>query len=483
MSPFTILGNDVINEVSLYLPVEDFVSFQRVCKDIYFTTSKIICIQRSEAQSRQITHKAIVNRESFFLSGPPGVGKTYTISKIIDQGTEKGLNVVPTSPTGISTTHIPGGVTLHSLMGRLWTFSIDQLESRLGNGDLKNLKFYKSLKNIDVLIIDEISMVGANLFDKLELLARYSKENDKIMGGMQIICVGDFFQLPPVCDKYIFRSKKWKELSLPTIEMNLPVRQHKDICWFNLLNRIREKKVDEIDIQKLQSKLIKTDSDTLDIIKGKYGVILTPKNSICSYYNKQAFDMNPSRICDQFNSIDKVLKKRRIDNRTFYDNTGDMSVQTAIKYLGKKLDRTEEQVKIKNGALYVLTINIDIKRKMVNGTQCIYNEDTRFFYSHDGELLFDINFIVRKRKTYFLKIHGDYYFQRKQIPLKLAHSLTIHSSQGMTLEKVVIDAGKNIFNRSMLYVAFSRLSSFEGLTLLELDERKIKQQKTTRKKK
>jgi hypothetical protein len=169
------LGSDVIYEVSLYLSVEDFVSFQRVCKNTYNTISKMICIQRSEAHTRNMVHKAIIKRESFLLHGPGGVGKSYTISKIYEEGKQKGLNVVATAPTGMGAIHLPSGRTIHSLMGLMWKHPVDIIQRWiLENGE--RLTFYKRLKNIDILIIDEISMVGATLFEKLDILCRYAKK-------------------------------------------------------------------------------------------------------------------------------------------------------------------------------------------------------------------------------------------------------------------------------------------------------------------
>jgi ATP-dependent DNA helicase PIF1 len=183
--------------------------------------------------------KYIDEDQNIFITGSGGTGKSTSLYEIRKYLSEIGKRFKVTAPTGIAAINVKG-ITLHSFVG-LGLAEKDKETLYAITKANKNL--YKRWVNLDVLIIDEISMVDIDFFKKLNYIAKNIRDKDEIFGGIQIILIGDFFQLPPVNkssenEEYLFETKLWKNMNLKIIELTKNMRQD-NIQFFNILNEIR----------------------------------------------------------------------------------------------------------------------------------------------------------------------------------------------------------------------------------------------------
>lgn len=464
---FCSIPGDILYEIAGYLEVIDFIHFSLTHKLSNKVLSDRRFIQNAEARTRQIAHQVVIKRESIFITGPGGVGKSYTLQYIHQYAKKKNLTINMTAATGIAASNLPEGRTLHSFSGlKLAKITLEQIQAIFDDG--KTIGSVKLWITTDILVIDEISMIPRHFFEKLDLCARHHLKNNKPFGGIQLVLCGDFYQLSPVGGTFVFRSLLWNKLHIPIIQLTIPVRQTKDQTWFNLLNDIRKGNISEENIERLKSRLIPIKDE--DLISGKYGTILVPTNMESNNLNNKAFDLNPSMVISRYEAFDEIYFRTRLPNGRYeYTPSLGISIKYAQKKIAKQMNKTPDIIELKHNTLYVMTKNIDVKNGYVNGLQCKFDEIIGKMITLKGEEL-PLKVFDRIKTRY--PVEGDYYLLRYQIPFRLGHSLTIHSSQGMTLTKACVNAGKQIFSPGQIYVALSRLESMSGLLLLDFDEKK-----------
>ena len=196
--------------------------------------------------------RLIESRQNVFLHGPGGTGKSYTIKKLAKSFLADGVNVSVTSTTGISAYGLMED-DVHASTIHKW--------AGIGTGEGDVMSLIKSIKTIrqsalmnwyrtEVLIIDEVSMLGGNLFFKLNEIGKILRKSNRVFGGIKLIVCGDMYQLPPVKDNWVFKTEAWKECNFFRIELDKPYR-YKDMEWFGLLLRARIGKLNENDIAQL----------------------------------------------------------------------------------------------------------------------------------------------------------------------------------------------------------------------------------------
>lgn len=365
----------------------------------------------------------IKNKENLFITGPAGSGKSFLIKEITNLN--KGLNIAITSSTGISSINI-GGITVHSFLGLGIETNVEQIVS-----SFKFKRKLAELRILDILIIDEISMINSNLFDAIHSILCYAKQSKSPFGGIQVICLGDFFQLPPVKGDYAFKSKYWKLLN--AVNINKIYRQ-KDKTFIDLLNKVRIGEIDEDDILRLNNKLI----DKTHKFDDK--LYLFPKN-------KEVDELNSAKFKE-------ISENNEI--KTYYMdliNTTNFTLIPDVLKLCKK-------------SKVILLINLDLERGLVNGSVGIVK-------GFMGELpIVEFENGITETIKKFIWTSKDKTKRISQIPLKLAYALSIHKSQGMTLENAVIDL-KNCFIHGQLYVALSRIKTLDGLYIINFDKKSI----------
>ncbi len=383
------------------------------------------------------------SNKNILITGPGGCGKSTTIKEIIKYYKRKNINIGVTSSTGISASLI-NGTTLHSFLQiGLGTKTYTELYEKLKYKS--NQKDYKKLKNLQVLIIDEISMIDDKLFTKIAAYLSLIKEIKKPFGGIQLILCGDFYQLPPVNNTYCFKSNIWSRLKIKVIELKTQMRQYDDLEFQNILNNIKENNITE----EIYNKLEKLKENKLNSeIKP---TILYSKN------------IDVDRINN--NELDKLIKKTNVSTYEFpikYDYTN----KDIKKHLSNPhgLHNLEKKLILCKGLQVMVTHNVDINNKITNGTRGVIvsiNYPNVIIKTLSGEI-----YIM----PYVKHINDiDENITYEYMPLKLAYAITIHKSQGQTLDYIQIDLGKNIFENGMAYVALSRAKTLKSIYLSKLD--------------
>jgi len=396
---------------------------------------------------------------NIFLTGKAGTGKT-TFLRNVRQSTLKRSVVV--APTGVAALNA-GGVTIHSFFQLPFGPQLpgDQLTTEIKRHAAANQKFTREkiniIRSLDLLIIDEISMVRADLLDAIDVVLRRYRNRSKPFGGVQLLMIGDLQQLAPITKNdewellrpyydspFFFSSLALQKTVFTAIELKHIYRQN-DQLFIDLLNKIRDNE---------------PDSESLRILNERYNPRFNhdenPGYITLTTHNQQAEQMNEKRL-------EKIRSKKHFFNAkisgTFpeytYPTLPKLELKTGAQVMFVKND-SSPQKRYYNGKIGIIT-GIDPENESItvlcNGDDEEINvtpeEWNNFSYSIDPQS----NEIVEKSVGTF-----------NQIPLKLAWAITIHKSQGLTFSKAIIDANA-AFAHGQVYVALSRCTSLEGLVL------------------
>lgn len=389
------------------------------------------------------------SQEHVFLTGNAGTGKTTLINDL-RQVTEKNIAVV--APTGVAAVNIKGE-TIHSFFG--FAPNMTQEKAKQDASRTKKTKIYQGL---DILVIDEISMVRADLLDCIDVFLQQVRKKRSPFGGVKVIMVGDLHQLPPVVTSseqaalnslygspFFFSSHVFEKITnglfrqLIVIELTTIYRQ-KDPKFIEILNKIRHNLILEEDLEILNKYSL--DSESLDDY-----VLLTT-------INDTADRVNDARL-------------RQIDGplHVFHAHViGDFSEKQAPAGM---------EISLKTGAK-VMLLNNDTNDRWINGTiGTLYrvSKDEVYVKLENGEIekiepvtwnAYKTSFNEEKNKIESFEV-GSF----KQMPLRLAWAITIHKSQGKTFQKVAVDFGRGTFAHGQAYVALSRATSLQGLRLVQ----------------
>ncbi|XP_022916296.2 ATP-dependent DNA helicase PIF1 [Onthophagus taurus] len=376
-----------------------------------------------------------------FFTGSAGTGKSYLLKKIISSLPPD--VTVATASTGVAACHI-GGITLHQFAG-------------IGNGEatLERAKELvmkpvsaKNWRKCKHLIIDEVSMIDAQFFEKIESVARHVRNNTKPFGGLQLILCGDFFQLPPVKRDikkneaiFCFQTPVWKDCVDRTFELTIVHRQS-DEGFVKILNSIRIGKVTD----EITSVLTSTAKHKIE----ENGILAT---RLCSHTN-DANVINESR-----------LKALTGESKIFQAQDSD---PTSTKHLDQSTPVPGKLI-LKVGAQVMLLKNINVTNGLVNGARGVIK---RF----EGELpvvgMRNNKEYVAKPEKWLLKTARGNTISRMQVPLKLAWAFSIHKSQGLTLDCVEMSLAR-VFEAGQAYVALSRAKSLETLRILDFKSTQV----------
>ncbi len=377
-----------------------------------------------------------------FLTGEPGAGKTYVLNQYIDWLLASDLSVAITASTGIAATHI-GGTTIHSWSGIgardvLNHYDLDAIAS--------NEKVVRRIKKARVLVIDEISMLDGRVLDMVETVCRTVKQKGDAFGGMQVILVGDFFQLPPIAgrgemSRFAFESNAWSSAKFLTCYLTEQHRQEDELL-LGLLNSIRKNDVDESHYTLLSEQ---TDIGIPDIEPTK---LFT--------HNSDVESMNTARL-RELNTV----------GRTF-----NMESRGSKQYLASLVKNclSPEVLELRLEAMVMCTKN-NFEMGYVNGTLARVVE----FDREDG---FPVIETGDGRKIKIVpqswSIHEDdkVLAEITQVPLRLAWAITVHKSQGMSLDAAEIDL-RNAFTYGQGYVALSRVRSLTGMKVIGLNSQAL----------
>ena len=305
---------------------------------------------------------------------------------------------------------------------------------------------------LKTLIIDEISMLSAEFFDKLELLARLVRKNDKPFGGIQIILSGDFCQLSPIDSKnFCFESLSWNNVIDKVVYLTKIIRQE-NIEFQNCLSNIRIGKINEITKNTINNRInAKLEND--------FGIIPT-----------KLFSKNFNVDFTNNSELDKLTKKNK---RYVYPmNCNFVNSKNIDKY--KKNISAVENLELCIGCQVMLIFNMDIKNQLINGSRGIIT-DFIFKNGYYIPIVRFLNGIEMEIDFHEWKIEEEEKVigSIKQIPLKLAYAFSIHKSQGSSLDYAIIDL-LELFDYGMAYVALSRVRNLEGLSIISINWNKVK---------
>ena len=391
---------------------------------------------------QQTALKIVKTGQNVFLTGSAGTGKTHILNEFVLY--LKSRKVIPTivAPTGIAASHL-NGQTIHSYFSLGIRDSID--EYFISN--LIEKKYLQTrFKKLKVLIIDEISMVSPNIFTSIDKILRAFKQNDNPFGGIQVILSGDFFQLPPISKnndgkRFAWQSPSWKELDLQTCYLEKKFRQDDNQLIF-VLDEIRSGNVSQKSHDILNARLKKD----LDI------------------------DFTPTKLYTHNMDVDKINNNElvSIDNKSQVFKYTSEGAKSNIEKLFKSA-LVQEELTLKKDAV-VMFIKNNPEKYYINGTTGVVIDFTK-----DEQKLP----IVKLSNGYVVKVEyedwkiendsGKIQAKISQIPLKLAWAITIHKSQGMTLDAAQIDLSKT-FEVGQGYVALSRIKNIEGLKLMGFND-------------
>ncbi len=380
-------------------------------------------------------------KDHFYITGKAGSGKS-TLLAYFRSVTQKNTAVL--APTGVAAIRVKGQ-TIHSFFG----FPPKVIQTR----HIKKVRQIELLQNLETLIIDEISMVRADVFDAIDYSLRvHRKKLTQPFGGVQVIVFGDLFQLPPVVNmdesslleriypngQFFFHSNIFQDAQFKTLELQSIYRQTDD-HFIYLLNAVRDGSITNSQIDNLNDSLV----DSFEMDEGK--IILTTTNARASGINQN------------------YLKQLSSEEFSYQAQ--------ATGQFYKELFPTDEVLKLKKGA-QVIMIKNDPEKRWVNGSIGTIHDIA------EKKIKVKINhkiYEVKKEKWDRIQYSYDDDQQEvlenvtgsfKQYPMRLAWAITIHKSQGQTFEKVIIDMSQGSFAPGQLYVALSRCISLEGIELL-----------------
>ncbi len=392
-----------------------------------------------------------------FLTGEPGSGKSYAAARYVSYLRRENVPVSITASTGIAAAQL-GGTTLHAWSGigtrlHLTRADLDHIS--------KNRRVTDRIKKARVLIVDEVSMLSGHTLSAVNQVCQFVRKGSEPFGGLQVVLVGDFFQLPPVIRRderagpeadsqdeednspFAYASRAWRDLD-PSVCYLTEQHRQTDAEFSGLLSAMRSNRFGKADIGLLASRRLEHDSLPRSITR-----LFTHNMDV-----------------DRINQAE-LLKLPGEANSFFMTATGD-------KVLAEGLKRgclSPERLDLKKGAVVMFTKN-DPDGRFVNGTLGVVSD----FDPEDGQpvVLTRSGFTVFAKRAEW-KVNEDESVKAgiEQVPLRLAWAITVHKSQGMSLDAAVMDLS-HAFEYGQGYVALSRVRSLSGLHLLGWNERALR---------
>lgn len=371
--------------------------------------------------------KAIEEGRNVFITGSAGTGKSFLLNELRNK-----YDITVTASTGAAAVNV-SGTTIHSFSGAgIGDRPAQDLVYRLRNDKREAILACK------MLAIDEISMLSAEMFDLVDEMFRIVRRNNSPFGGIQIIAIGDFLQLPPVAKdgecRFAFESPAWEKASFYTVLLDKAYRQT-DTRFLAALNDIREGK--QVDI----SSCVKPDKDAIRL-----------------------YALN--RLADSHN----LAELRKLKTAQYYYLGTDYGDPAGIAMIDKH-SPVPKELFLRTGARVMLLLNKEIDLGLINGSMGTVEE----LLPGAVTVKFDngIKYTVMQEVVSRIVVNKQEIARREQIPLRLAWAVSIHKAQGLTLDRVYIDC-QGMFEAGQVYVALSRVRGMEGLTLVNFDPQMIR---------
>jgi ATP-dependent DNA helicase PIF1 len=432
---------------------------------------KTITIDAELSETQREAFEKFKERKSILILGPGGVGKSRLIKTMQEyhNSSNESTDMVLCASTGVAAYNI-GGMTIHSFMG-------------IGSGDndinylirkiFRNKSVMERIKNIKILVIDEISMISATIFEKIHCIFQHFRKNKSFFGGVQLILTGDFLQNEPVFNNFKMKIEEEPDTRL-LIESDLfnlhfnrknkniillktNFRQKNDVSFLDLLLRIRQDSYTEADINLLEQKCQKFK----DELKQKTKLGIVPVHLVSS--NKKAQVINES-------NLKKIQQPEFLYNACFNESAKTFETELLTKELQTQFkQRGLDNLCLRKGARVMLIKNLDVVKGLVNGS---VGTITDFTGDNYPIVLFDNGHKEMIEPANWELELNNHRVKAVQVPLILAYALTIHKSISLTLDYAILDL-EDCFCNHLVYSALSRLRSFDGLILKTFNAKKI----------
>lgn len=406
--------------------------------------------------------------ENLFITGKAGTGKSVLLQYFV-RHTNKQVAVV--APTGVAALNI-GGQTIHSFFGlKLGIQNTDDISLVRDMGNKKR----EILKTIDILIIDEVSMVSADVMDMIDAKLKYARESYEPFGGCQIILFGDLYQLPPVVtagagfrfleDKYrtiyFFGAQEIRKHPFRRIELQEIFRQIDDPEFVEILNKIRIGDVDNKVLEDINFCCVR-------IPKDEQYVTLTGNNASADRINREKLNSLQTKEYTYIGEVKGDIKQSDMPTAL------ELKLKVGAHVMMLKNDHTDntstnkkEKARWVNGTLGIVSeLSEQLIKVEINGVKHVIEKETweKYQYMYDSST-----------KTLVKEVVATF----RQYPLRLAYAITIHKSQGQTYETVKIDLSQGAFANGQVYVALSRCRNMKSLYLtvpLKLQDIRVSQE-------
>jgi len=387
--------------------------------------------------------------QNIYLRGAAGTGKSYTIRCLKEWAYENNINIGITAMTGCAALLIDGS-TLHSFLGIGLADKTAEELAHFTKTKRKNL--IKTMKEVRYLVIDEVSMLDKRLFEKISEYLSIIRGNANPFGNIKLILCGDFCQLPPVNGSYCFTSDLWKELHLEECVLTKSFRQHKDETFQKLLENLRKGKMT------LETcKILESLKDTTFY----QGIKPTKLYPLCSNID----DINA-------HYLNKFIQKGN-QQHTYVPLVSE-SAKRDSKWIYKQNIPEKNQLCV--GCQIYITHNVSFDSQIVNGTRGVItklSENAVTILRTDGTTCTIAPYTIEHDEIKAITITF--------MPIKLAFALTIHKSQGMTLDAIQIDLGENIFEYGQAYTAISRAKDLQSIKVVSFDPKAFKTHRDVKK--
>ncbi|MFK7934124.1 MAG: ATP-dependent RecD-like DNA helicase [Saprospiraceae bacterium] len=386
------------------------------------------------------------HRASMFITGKAGTGKS-TLLRLFQQTCKR--KVVVLAPTGIAALNV-GGQTIHSFFG----FPIKPIT----RADIRKRRDRRLYQRMEVLVIDEISMVRADMLDNIDAFLQINRDNYAPFGGVQVVFFGDLFQLPPVVSSeaekrlfqtyyetpYYFSAKimQREDFNLQNFELRRVYRQEQR-HFIRLLDCVRTNRMDYDDLADLNERYIE------DFQSEDFYITLSARNATVNRLNRGALEKIPLPALTYTATVNGQFDERRYPT----DLLLSLKLSAQVMFI-----KNDPERKFVNG-----TIGKIVKLEENNITVLV-EEDGKRRYIEVEKMEWEIQ-KYRPHPTKPDEIETETMGSFKQYPLKLAWALTVHKSQGKTFDKVIIDMGRGAFEHGQTYVALSRCRTLEGIVL------------------
>lgn len=430
----------------------------------------------SPAQARvlELIHGQSCN---VFLTGGGGVGKSHVIHTVVQKCRERGAEVAVCASTGVAADQI-GGTTLHALLGLgLAQDPVDKLVKKA----VASTKIRTTWRNINLLVIDEVSMLDPDFFTAVDAVAKAVRNNNLPFGGVQLLLSGDFFQLPPVSKKerdtvkpvFCFQTKAWQDAVHEVVELTEVFRQHGDNEFIQLLQRARYGDYTTDDVDTLISRV----NVRLDGFEGIEPTRLYARRVNVDEVNATALAALGAEVESASYTAtvhyEVGVHKNKHGGRTSYSVPAALksTMQTKLHEAAQKYKQNAaapETLDLKIGAQVMLLCNMNIEEGLVNGSRGVvvaFETTPTSGMRKMPVVQFSRTRIAVERFTWEYEVAETGLVMYRQVPLQLAWAVTIHKAQGLSLDCVELALDRSVFEYGQAYVALSRVRSLHGLRL------------------